>query len=323
MNQRVLITGANGRLGQAAIKAFSARGWAVNTLVRRASGTDDPRVTEFTGDATDSDSLLRAAVGCDVIIPAANPSYELWQEVVPATTQALITVAASIGATIVLPGNIYAYGDSMPAVIQADTPHNPSCQYGEIRSNMELDLQTASRDHRVQTLVVRAGGYLDGRDTGNWFESHMCKNLHKNQFLYPGHLDVDCSWAYLPDVADVMVRVAEIRNQLEPFDDIGFPGYSITGAELHNLVEAHVNRTLKLTSLPWFVIKMMSWFMPMMKGVYDMRYLFHVPHSIDGSRLEAILPNWTGTPIDMAMSTMLANLEGHETDAPTLLHSSR
>jgi len=327
MNPTILITGAHGRLGQAAVSAFLRHGWNVHTLVRKATSgnveisTDAqnnaendatqksaPNMTEFVGDARDVQILSAAAAGCDVILPAANPSYELWESVVPATTQALITVAASVGASIVLPGNVYAYGSEMPATINADTPHNPTCLYGEIRSDMERELEAAAKSHGVQTLVVRAGGYMEGRNTGNWFESYMCKDLHKNQFMYPGATDVACAWAYLPDVAEVMVSVATMREQLLPFDDIGVPGYSITGAELHRLVEASTGKALKLTSLPWVIIKLMSWFKPMMRGVYDMRYLFHVPHSISGSRLKEIMPDWTGTTTEEAISMTLAGM---------------
>jgi len=310
MTTTVLITGANGRLGQAAIAAFSGRGWMVHTCQSTGAGNRaESLVTEFVGDATDAETVCAAAAGCDVIVAAANPSYELWETVIPATTHALITAAKTVGASIVLPGNVYAYGKDMPATIATDTPHQPSCVFGEIRSKMENQLQQAAQDHGVQTLVVRAGGYMEGRDTGNWFETHMCRHLEKNQFLYPGATDAACAWAYLPDVADVMVRVAEMRKQLKPFDDIGFPGYSITGEELHRLVETTTGRSLKLTTLPWFIIKVMSWFKPMMKGVYDMRHLFFVPHAIDGSRLQEILPNWEGTPMTTAFSTMLTNLE--------------
>jgi len=319
MKATVLVTGAHGRLGKAAVSAFLDHGWQVHTLVRQATAdrgqSDNPGagqdslVTEFVGDAVDAETLISAAAGCDVIVAAANPSYELWETVVPAATDALITAAKTVGATIVLPGNVYAYGENMPATITSDTSHQPSCLYGEIRSNMEKRLKAAAESQGVQTLVVRAGGYLEGLDTGNWFETYMCKDLKKNQFMYPGARNAACAWAYLPDVADIMVRVSDMREHLQPFDDIGFSGYSLTGTELHRLVEESTGRSLTSTSLPWFVIKILSWFKPMMKGVYDMRYLFHVPHTIDGARLKEILPDWKGTPIDVAFTSMLAHLD--------------
>jgi len=257
---------------------------------------------------------MAAATGCDVILPAANPSYELWETMVPALTNALVKAAVSVGASIVLPGNVYAYGDTMPATISPNTPHQPNCVQGSMRSELENTLKAAAHAHGVQTLIVRAGGYLEGKDTGNWFESYMCKDLSKNRFMYPGAMDTVCTWAYLPDVAELMVRVAELRARLTTFDDIGFPGYAITGAQLHQRVESATGRTLTLTHLPWWVIRVMSWFKPMMRGVYNMRYLFHVPHSIDGARLNEILPDWHSTPIDRAMPSMLAELEDRALD---------
>lgn len=228
---------------------------------------------------------------------AANPSYEHWAEVLPTSIDTLIKVAKAVQATIVMPGNVYPYGDSMPPVLKPDTPQRPGCEAAVLRAELEERLRQAASEQGVQTLIVRAGGYIDGRDTGNWFESYMCKDLHRGRFMYPGALDATCSWVYLPDVASVMAQVTELRHTLGTYEDIGVPGISVTGAQLHQALQAHYRQPLKLSSLPWAFIKLMSWFVPKMKSVYELRYLFFVPHQIDGTRLRQLLPGWQSTSL--------------------------
>lgn len=302
MKKTILITGANGRMGQAAIKAFANRGWSINTLVRKSNPDRQRResvadITEYIGDVRDMDAMSRAATGCEVILHAANPSYEHWPEVLPASTRVLIDVARSVNATILLPGNVYPFGETMPSVLSTNSPHNPSCEHGLLRAQMEQSLRTAAKEQGVQTLLVRAGNYIDGRDTGNWFESYMCKKLDNAKFMYPGDTDCACEWIYLPDVAEVMAQLAEIRDELGLYEDIGSPGFSVTGSELHNALESVVGKSLKLTAFPWKLVKLLGWFLPKMKAVHDLRYLYFVPHAIDGSRLKEILPHWRPTSL--------------------------
>ncbi|MEM7259484.1 MAG: NAD-dependent epimerase/dehydratase family protein [Pseudomonadota bacterium] len=306
MSRTILITGANGRLGQAAIREFAGRGWRINTLVRKHA--DDlsagQPVNEFIGDVCDFQLFHAAALGCDVILHAANPSYEHWASVLPPSISTLIEVAKSVNATIVMPGNVYPYGEHMPPLLTPDKAHLPGCEPAELRAQLEQRLQAAAAEQGVQTLLVRAGGYIDGRDTGNWFESYMCKDLHRGRFMYPGAMDTECAWVYLPDVASVMAQVTERRDNLALYEDIGVPGFSVTGTQMHNAVQAHCGQSFKLTSIPWFFIRLAGWFKPQMKAVYDLRYLFFVPHRIDGTRLQQILPDWQSTTLQDTLAAI-------------------
>ena len=77
---RALVTGANGFLGSAVVRALLADGTAVRALVRPGSdrrnlgGLD---VEVATGDLTDPDSLRRATTGCEVVFHVAA-DYRLW-----------------------------------------------------------------------------------------------------------------------------------------------------------------------------------------------------------------------------------------------------
>ena len=120
----VLVLGANGRLARHAATAFAASGWRVRTLARRpdprvgvieghGDGGGDARPTDIerrTGDALDATVLAAAADGADVIVNALNPPYGRWRREVPALTEAVLGAARASGATVMLPGNVYAFG---------------------------------------------------------------------------------------------------------------------------------------------------------------------------------------------------------------------
>jgi dihydroflavonol-4-reductase len=75
-----LVTGANGFLGSAVVRALLANGSAVRALVRSGSdrrNLDGLDVEVAAGDLEDRESLRRAAAGCDTVFHVAA-DYRLW-----------------------------------------------------------------------------------------------------------------------------------------------------------------------------------------------------------------------------------------------------
>lgn len=74
----VLIAGAAGYLGRAAVAEFAANGWSVRGLVRdehRASAVRDAGGTAFVADLLDANAVRTAAAGCAAVVHlAANAS---------------------------------------------------------------------------------------------------------------------------------------------------------------------------------------------------------------------------------------------------------
>ncbi len=70
---RALVTGANGKIGNAVVRALTTRGDAVRALVRdpaRAAAVLPEGVELARGDVTDAESVLAAAEGCELVFNA-------------------------------------------------------------------------------------------------------------------------------------------------------------------------------------------------------------------------------------------------------------
>jgi hypothetical protein len=46
-------------------------------------------------------------------------------------------------------------------------------------------------------------------------------------------------------------------------------------------------------------------FMPMLAGLFEMRYLWSLPQRLDGSRLAELVPDFVPTPVDDAIEQSL------------------
>lgn len=302
MAKDVIILGAKGRFGRAAAQAFLAAGWRVRGLARDWEfGRIDPRVERVTADAFDADAVSAAAAGADVIVNALNPAYSNWARDLPRLAASTIAAAKATGATVLLPGNVYNYGAGMPPVLDEMTLPQPTTRKGKLREAME-NLYAEAADEGVQTLILRGGDFIEREKTGNWFDTYIAAKAGQGRVTYPGPLDRVHAWAYLPDMARAMVGLAEKRAQIGPFAGFGFEGFNLTGHELVIAMERVAGRALKVGSMPWSAMRLAGLFAPDIREVMEMRYLWTVPHAIDGRKLEALLPDYRPTPLLAALA---------------------
>lgn len=296
----VIVLGAKGRFGRNAVTAFEAAGLDVTALARNwPDGAS--RTRRVSVDIRDVPALTKACAGHAVIVHAVHPLYHQWTREMPGITAAVIAAARESGATVMIPGNIYNYGATLPEVLREETAWAGNTRKGAVRIRME----DAFRDSGVRTIVLRAGDFFEGTKTGNWFEDHIAAQAPAGKLRYPGPHDLPHAWAYLPDMARAMAGLAERREVFETFEEFGFEGYTLTGEALRELVAQAVGRDVRFVPFPWVGLRLMALGSPMMREVLEMRYLWQRAHRVDGSKLRAALPDFVPTPPEDAFRAAL------------------
>ena len=74
----------------------------------------------------------------------------------------------------------------------------------------------------MRAIVLRAGDFFGG-GSGSWFDLVIAKEIERSRLTYPGPLDVEHAWAYLPDFAATLVRLAEQRENFARSRRSDFP----------------------------------------------------------------------------------------------------
>lgn len=284
MTQTVLILGATGRFGRNAAQQFEKAGWTVRRFDRA------------------QDDLTLAAQGADVIVNAWNPAYSDWAKQTPQQHRDVQKVAKQTGATVIIPGNVYVFGETTPGPWSQDAPHHAQNTLGKIRIAMEASYRVAG----VRTIILRAGDFLDTQASGNWFDMIMIKSLAKGVFTYPGDPAISHSWAFLPDLCRAAVQLAEMRDELPVFSDVPFPGYTLTGIEMHKELDKVTSFKVRLKPMSWWPLQIAKPFWRMAGSLLEMRYLWNTPHSLDGVKFSALLPGFKLTPLNEALMRAIA-----------------
>lgn len=311
-----LVLGATGGIGGEVAAALLARGWAVRALHRdptvAAAATSWLRgVAWMRGDAMNPGDVADAAHGAALIVHAVSPpGYRRWAELVLPMLASSIAAARASGARILLPGTVYNYRPDTSPVVDEAAPQQPLTRKGRIRVEMERRLQAAAADG-VRTLIVRAGDFF-GPHTGNsWFAQGLVKpGRPVRAIAYPGAPGVGHAWAYLPDLAEAMVRLAEREAALEPFARFHFAGHwDADGTAMVAAVSRAAGEPApRVTRFPWWLVTLASPFVPLFREVREVRPLWQVPLRLDNRRLVGLLGAEPRTPLDAAVRATLAGL---------------
>jgi len=322
----ILVVGATGGFGSAAALACLFRGWRVRALTRRAdlvSGQAPPPVAGLCGvewvggDAMDADSLVRAANGVQFIVHAANPPrYRRWRELaLPMLANAVLAARAS-GARLLVPGNVYNFGPDAGALVAEGAPQHPLTAKGQVRVEMEQMLAKAAQGPRpARSLVLRAGDFFGGHGPSAWFSTVMVKpGKPLRQVVYPGEHEVGHAWAYLPDLAETLVRLMALDlaepGRLSSFEVLHFAGHwlprGVAMAEAVRRVSGQPELPIK--AAPWGLMRLFSPLVPLFREILAMRYLWQQPLQLDQTRLASLIDHVPHTPLDEAVKHSLAQL---------------
>ena len=311
----ILILGANGRLGLAAAQAFTAAGWMVIAPLRHAPAAGLPagvRVLQTPIEQTEQ--LAREAAGARLVLYAVNPPYTDWAKQMLPLARCGMAIAERLGARLLLPGNVYNFGETMPARLTENTPQRAAGRKGQWRIALEAEIEQRCAAGRLRATVLRAGDFY-GAGAGSWFDLAIVKSLRAGKLVYPGPTDLPHAWAYLPDLAAAFVALAgRAPAACGRFERFHFAGHTLTGAELLAGIE-RAAAALGIAppkawvhgGMPWGVIRLGGLLVPIWRELAEMEYLWRVPHALDGTALaRAVGPLASTPPADALRAALLA-----------------
>jgi nucleoside-diphosphate-sugar epimerase len=310
-----LVIGATGGIGGETAKALIRAGWRVRAATRdperaRRDFAALGPVEWRAGDAMREADIVAAAAGARLIVHAANPpGYRDWRGLALPMLKSAIAAAKASGARLVVIGTVYNFGPDAGALLDERSPQHPLTRKGRIRVEMEEMLKQAVADG-VRSLVVRAGDFFGPHAPSSWFNSAMVQRGKPVRFvLYPGRHDVGHAFAYLPDFALAIARLAAIEAQLGNFEIVHFGGHWLErGAEIAEAIRRVAQKPrAPILPFPAALLYLAAPFSTLMREMIEMRYLWRVPLRLDNRKLESLIGPEPHTPLDDAVR---ASLEG-------------
>jgi nucleoside-diphosphate-sugar epimerase len=308
-----LVLGATGGVGSAVAEKLLQRGYSVRALHRDAAtqARKTPQFEWVGGDAMNRDEVVAAADGVELIVHAVNPpGYRNWGTLVLPMIENTVAAAEAVGARILMPGTIYNFGPEVFDTVTEDSPQNPVTVKGGIRVALEQQLEAAA-GRGTQVILVRAGDFFGPGAGNNWFAQAVVKpGAPLKSISNPAAPGVGHQWAYLPDVAETMVRLVARADELPTFARFHMEGFwDADGTQLGNAIRRVTGRhELPTKRFPWWLLRIAKPFVPVFRELLEMRYLWQRELHMRNDRLVALLGAEPRTPLDQAVRETLSSL---------------
>ena len=311
--KQALVIGATGGVGGEVAMALLRHGWTVRGLVRdpaRARRAGPTGVEWVTGDAMQAEDVRRAARDVDVVFHGANPpGYRNWRGLAIPMLHNAICAAEAAGARLIYPGSVYVYGPDAGELVAEDAPQHPHTRKGRIRVQMEAMLHAASL-RGVRTLIVRAGDYYGPRAPSSWVSAVLMANgRDMRRVVTPERAEIGHSWAYLPDLAEIVASLADREGTLSHEERLNFGGHFLEGRGMAEAVTRVLGGRLPIKPFRWLPVYLGAPFVTFLREVIEMRYLWEVPLRLDNRRLVSLLGREQQTALDEAVLASRAGLQ--------------
>lgn len=271
MNERILITGANGFVGKALCKYFVAHGYRVRGVVR---GKKRPLADVEYAPIHDLASVTRAEwtrllEGVQVVIHCAAVVHQMngvadpnaYYRVNTAATALLADAAADAGvrrfvffSTVKVLGEFTEPGRPF----RADDPPNPKDDYARSKWLAEQAL-TALADKAAMEVVILRPPLIYGSGVGGNFESLM-RLVKKGIPLPLGAVKNKRSLLAIGNLLDVCERCVQ---RPEPFSGtfLVSDGKDVSTAELISAMATSQGDRVSLVPLPVSLLHIIGWFL--------------------------------------------------------------
>lgn len=300
----ITVIGA-GPLGRSAVRHLVQDGHEVMVVTR--SGTLLPDARSLAADVTTPGGLDSVPTSSAYIACCGFPyTVKSWQDAWPRAIETLIQRATRDEATVVIAGNLYAAART-PMPIRATHPLAPSTELGKVRAEVWYQALAAHEAGRIRAVEIRGSDYI-GADT-TWIP---CVGRRLTDPLLQGRTatvlgdpDSPHSWSAIDDFGHLLARAAHD-------EEMSGRAWHVPNAEACSIRQlattlvsiAGMERPPRLRILPTPILRMLSWFSPVMAAVRSNSYQLTAPFIADDSDTRELLGE-THTPLEQTLAEIV------------------
>ena len=288
--KNVLVLGINGTIGRHSSIALKSQGFTVSALMRDPKKlSDDLAGIQITqGDVTDRERLEFACDGVDAIVYGINPPNYDWREKAMAYLEPVAEQAEKRGLTLMFPGNVYGFDPAEQSTFDEQDEQHPHTEKGAIRKAMEQRLQVAA-SRGAKVIILRMGDFIAPNAKSAWLSSLISHGKKQTIIRSPGSETMHRSWAYVPDAAEVVVKLLQRSDELEGFNLFHLKGLQLSISDIARAMEDVSKQAVIIKSFPWWAIRIAAPFSTLFKGLLEMRYLWDEELFLSDEKLQTFL----------------------------------
>lgn len=308
MQSEILVLGSTGSIGYAFTENLLRKNIPVSIIVRDVAKAknlfkDFDNLEIIKGDVQDLNLLKQVSADKKYIFHGINYPYDQWFGNMDVVTAKIIEAASINQAMIVFPGNIYNYGKT--PLIKEDSPEHPCTRKGALRVELKKMLKDAAHTGKCKVLDVCLPDFWGPNVLNAGIKPIFINALKGNALPYSVRVDIPHQMVFTKDAAEIMVRLMQ-RGVQQPYENYNYGGQAHpTIKGFLNQISRLANAPEKITVYPKWLFTVLGIFMPVMKEVKEMLYLFEGTVILDDTKVRSIFPTFKETSLQEAITQTL------------------
>lgn len=309
-----LVLGATGSVGYAVTVNLLARQLPVTILVRSRAKAEalfpnQSTLTIVEGDAQDVTLLNQLAADKDFIFHGINYPYNKWFGNMDVVTRKIINAAAQRRSTIILPGNVYNFGNTHEPIREDSCP-NPCTRKGQLRVEIEAMLEEAANAGNCRVINVRLPDFWGPNVVNEGVAPIFDNALVGKDIPWVLNADIPHQAVFTKDAAEITVRLMlrswQMSTQTTTYQVWNYGGTTVPSMrEWFHQITALTGQPLKVQIYSRWFISVMGLFMPVLRELKEMLYLYENTVVLDDRKVLALFPDFQPTPMNQALTETL------------------
>lgn len=279
------ILGSGGIIGKEAsycISEFSNQIRQVSRKPKQVNASDQI----FPADLRNESDVRAAVKGSQIVYLTVGLPYDTktWKESWPKIMNNTIKACQEHNSKLVFFDNVYMYG-KVDGLMTEDTPFNPCSKKGEIRAIIARQLTDEMEKGNINALIARSADFYGPQATNTYITPMLFDKLKSGSrphFLLTA--DTKHSFTYTPDAARAMALLGNTEEAYGQVWHLPTDGDALTMAEWVDIVSTYFDKKPSYSILSPMMIKMASWFSPVIKESQEMLYQFKYDYKFDSSK---------------------------------------
>lgn len=282
------ILGANGTIGsvlaQELIK-YTAKIRLVSRNPRKVNETDEL----FPADLSDPTHVDKAVAGSEIVYLLVGFDYNLkvWQEKWPKLMRATIDACKKHNAKLVFFDNVYLYDVKAIGHMTEDSMINPPSKKGMVRRDIADMMMNEIKAGKLHGLIARSADFYGPNNEKSFLTEVVLKNLKKgkkpNWFM---NANKKHSFTYTPDAAKATALLANTPDAYDQVWHLPTDKNILTGRELISIFTKEMKIEKKVSVLPMWLLKIIGWFVPLLREMPEMMYQYDQDYFFDSSKFD-------------------------------------
>lgn len=283
------ILGSGGAIGVELAMALRAYTSDIR-LVSRHPRAVDPDDSLFSADLTDSEAVLKAVEGSEIVYLTVGLPYDtqVWKTTWPLVMRNVIEACKTHRSRLVFFDNVYMYDPDCISRMTEETPVNPGSRKGAVRADLARMLFEAVERGHVQALIARSADFYGPSitDTGVLTEMVFEKLVNGKKANWLGSVKYKHSFTYTPDAGRATALLGNTTDAYDQVWHLPTAGDPPTGKQWIEAIAEELRVGPKYQVAPTFIVRVLGLFVPLMKEMVEMMYQYDRDYVFDSSKFE-------------------------------------